>query len=71
MARRSRSCALSGRCGHQDDVPVGHRLSTVREADRIIVLRTRDRRDGDARRVAARGGRYADLWRAATGGSGA
>ena len=43
---------------------ISHRFSTVRRADRIVVLDARrDRRGGDARRAASRGGRYAELFR--------
>jgi hypothetical protein len=50
-------------------VMVAHRLSTIREADLIYVLHQgRVLEQGTHRQLLAHGGRYAELWRAQTGG---
>lgn len=49
-------------------IVIAHRLSTVRSADRIVVLeRGRVVEQGSHDELRARGGRYADLWRLQTG----
>lgn len=47
---------------------VAHRLTTAARADRVVVMdRGRVAEDGTHAELLARGGRYADLWRAFVG----
>jgi ATP-binding cassette subfamily B protein len=56
---------------HRTTVVVAHRLTTAARADRIVVLAEgRIVEDGDHTSLLARGGPYAQLWRAYSAGSG-
>jgi ATP-binding cassette subfamily B protein len=56
---------IAGRC---TTIVIAHRLSTVRRADRIIVLHDgRVAESGTHDELLARGGRYARLWAVQTG----
>lgn len=60
--------SLKGALAGKTVVLVAHRLSTVQSADLICVLHAgRVVEQGTHRQLLARGGRYAELWRAQTG----